>query len=92
VHLKRPDVPPLPCPECRQQGFGGNARIGSRRSLCGTCNRFNQAVSRTARKRLADIHSAEYETIRVEVEALVYRQVIERFVERERLNPTGEPS
>jgi hypothetical protein len=92
MQLRRPDAPPLPCPECRQRGVGGNARIGSRRSLCGTCNRFNQAVSRTARSLLADKHPDEYSRIRLQVECELYPQVIESFVEKERLNPDGGQS
>lgn len=75
-------TPALPCPECRQRGVGGRARIGNNRNRCTTCNNFAQNVMRLTRKRLKELHSEEYEAIRQRVELDLYPQVIENFAER----------
>jgi len=72
-------TPALPCPECRDAGRGGGARIGNRRSVCTTCNNFAQNVMRMTRKRLKQLHETEYETIRMSVELDLYPQVLEDF-------------
>lgn len=50
---------PLPCPECREAGIEGAARVGNRRSNCGTCNRFAAAVRRELGKQLIAAHPDE---------------------------------
>lgn len=79
MHPAEVTTPALPCPECRQHGVGGKARIGNRRNKCTTCNNFAQNVMRLTRKRLMENHSEEYATIRVRVEMDLYPQVIENF-------------
>lgn len=75
-------TPALPCPECRQKGVGGRARIGNNRNRCTTCNNFAQNVMRLTRKQLKERHSEEYESIRLRVEFDLYPQVIEDFQRR----------
>ena len=72
-------TPALPCPECRQRGIGGMARIGNRRSQCTTCNNFAQNVMRLTRKQLKERHSAEYDEIRLKVEMDLYPQIMESW-------------
>jgi len=75
-------LPVLPCPECKERGHGGNARIGNHRRTCSTCNNFAQNVMRISRQRLRQRYSDEYETIRRAVEADLYPQVIEAWTEK----------
>lgn len=74
-------TPALPCPECRQRGREGGARIGNRRNQCTTCNNFAQNVMRLTRRRLKEQHAEEYERIRVQVELDLYPQVVQRFMD-----------
>jgi hypothetical protein len=74
-----PDLPRLPCPECRSNGIKGSARIGNRRSECTTCNNFAQNVMRMTRRRLLDLHRDEYAVIRIQVERDLYPQVLDDF-------------
>ena len=78
----RPD-PVLPCPECRAKGFTGQARIGNRKTRCGTCNRFAQAVRRAALRRLKERFAEEYRVIVLESEAACYRQAMDEWTLRQ---------
>lgn len=69
----------LPCPECRMKGRGGKTRIGNHRGDCKTCNAWAQNVMRMTRTRLIAQHSAEYKSIRAQVEKDLYPQVIDDF-------------
>jgi hypothetical protein len=64
----------LECPECAADGHTG--RIGNRRTHCGLCNRFTQAVMRTTRSKLRERHPDEYEQLRLEAE----RECLPRLV------------
>jgi hypothetical protein len=75
------DSPALPCPECRQAGRGGKARIGNRRNRCTPCNNFAQNVMRLTRARLKAAHEQEYFSIRMAVELDLYPQVMEDWLE-----------
>jgi len=72
--------PALPCPECRQHGLKGSARIGNRRSRCTTCNNFVQNVMRLTAARLREAHPEEYQTLRMRVEYDLYPQVMEDWL------------
>lgn len=75
--------PVLPCPECRDRGHKGHARIGNRKSRCGTCNRFAQAVRREALRRLKDRFAEEYRVIVMESEAACYRATLDEYTLRQ---------
>lgn len=78
----RPD-PPLPCPECLANGQKRSwvlFRIGTRKTTCRTCNRFNQDVMRTTRVRFKEEYPEEYERIRLQVEKSAYREVLAAWV------------
>jgi hypothetical protein len=72
-------LPALPCPECRERGRGGGARIGNHRLTCGTCNRWAQKVMRAARSRLIELHADEYARMRLEIERDLYPGVLEAY-------------
>jgi hypothetical protein len=63
------------------RGLGGKARIGNRRNRCTTCNNFAQNVMRLTRRKLKEMHEAEYELIRLRVEMDLYPQVMEDWLE-----------
>ena len=71
-------APNLPCPECRERGTAGTARIGNRRGQCATCNRFTQAVTRTAGKRLRELHATEWTLLRMRTELDLYAEVLQQ--------------
>jgi hypothetical protein len=72
-------TPALPCPECREDGIIGMARIGNRRKYCNTCNRWVQAVRREILNRLVSAHADEAGQLRPIVERDLYPKVIERY-------------
>lgn len=80
------DSPALPCPECREAGRGGAARIGNRRNKCATCNNFAQNVMRLTRTRLKAAHEEEYEALRLSVERDLYPQVAEDWIRKKGLS------
>lgn len=69
--------PPMPCPDCRERGVGGGARIGNQRSTCKRCNSFAQAVGRATLTRMREKHPADWAVARAEVEADLYARLIE---------------
>jgi hypothetical protein len=73
-------LPPLPCPECREAGRGGGARIGNKRRHCRTCNTWAANVSRLLAKRLKEKFPDEAAALRLQIEADMYPQVIEDYL------------
>jgi hypothetical protein len=82
-------TPALPCPECRQNGRGGEARIGNRRRECPTCNAFAQNVMRLAFRRFREREPEQWQALRLAVELDLYPNVIEAFAART-MQPTTE--
>lgn len=78
---------PLPCPECRQAGRGGYAKIGNRRRWCSMCNSFAQDAMRLTRKWLRSRHAEEYQEIMEQVERDLYPQYVDKWMRR---NPPEE--
>ena len=72
-------TPALPCPQCREMGVGGAARIGNNRTNCSTCNNFAQNVMRLTRTRLKERYPDEYYDLRIRAELDLYPQVIEDY-------------
>jgi hypothetical protein len=70
----------LPCPECRERGIGGGAKIGNNRHECATCNRFVQQVRRSTWAMLKQHHEAEYASLRLEVERELYPRVMTSYL------------
>lgn len=73
----------LPCPECREAGHGGKAKIGNRRRWCSMCNSFAQSSMRLTRKWLQARHSEEYREIMEQVERDLYPQFIDRWMRKQ---------
>ena len=65
----------LVCPECRAR-YAGSARIGNRKSSCGTCNRYAQAVRRYVARDLALLHPLDAQRLRQQAEREVYALVV----------------
>lgn len=80
--MDRRALPALPCPECRQRGVEGKARIGNYRGVCATCNNFSASVRRVSLNRLRDAHIEEFRKLRLKVEVDLYPQVIEDWSNR----------
>lgn len=72
-------TPALPCPECRDQGHGGMARIGNRRRNCSTCNLFAQKRYQRALLALRDRYPDEYQRVLLEVEFDLYKELVEQM-------------
>lgn len=71
---------PLPCPECRMsQKHAGHDRIGNRRNICRTCNKFWNRVNSRANTLLRKRHRLEFERLRLQVEADLYPVVLDQF-------------
>ena len=68
----------LQCPECKDRGHSGAAKIGNRRSACATCNQFAQAVARRICTTLRSNHPDEVARLRATIEADLYAEVRER--------------
>ncbi|MFE5775125.1 hypothetical protein [Brachybacterium sp. NPDC056505] len=72
-----------PCPECAAAGRPG--RIGSRRTDCGTCNRFAAAVRGAVRRRALSLLTAgEQERLRIAAEAEVFERMTTTAEEADR--------
>lgn len=65
----------LRCPEC-VGGEGQLARIGNRKTRCGTCNRFAQSVRRLVARRLTDAHPEQAARLRESAEREVYVRLV----------------
>lgn len=63
-------------------GFGGQARIGNRRSRCSTCNNFAQNVRRIAMNRVREEHPEDYNSFKLQAEVDLYPQVIQDWSNR----------
>jgi len=69
----------LPCPECREMGHDGMARIGNRRRECATCNNFAANVRRLTARRLKELHEDEWNALQLRVEMDLYPSVIQAY-------------
>jgi len=69
----------LPCPECREMGHDGMARIGNRRRECATCNNFAANVRRLTARRLKELHQSEWDALQLRVEMDLYPSVIQSY-------------
>lgn len=67
----------LTCPECRQAGIGGAARIGNRRRACGYCNRF---ASRVRNRLNAKVRESVDPEALAQMRESIEREVYDEFV------------
>lgn len=70
---------PLTCPECVAKGRMGICRMGNRRAICKTCNRFVQVVVRRTGKHLAEKYPEDQKQIRQKVEMDIWPQFVEEY-------------
>lgn len=76
---KSANNPVLPCPACIADGWGGQARIGNRRSTCATCNNFVRVTEQRALRQLRVMAPDLFERLRLEEAAAEYRALMERW-------------
>jgi hypothetical protein len=75
------------CPECAARGIGGAARIGNRRSDCGTCNRYGAAVRRAAMTLLRAKHPRAYDRALAQARASVYATMVAAAIQAGEIPP-----
>ena len=80
------ETPPLPCPECREAGRRGKARIGNQKRRCRLCNSFSQLVLRQASSRLREKYRDEYEALKIQITLDMYPAVVEDYAKKRRIH------